>query len=145
MSNPGSVSQKMTRLTVTAAQPIPNAAQTAITWDAPPSDPLEAFDPANPTRLTAKIDKLYLFHTTVIFANSTIGNTRTVLFAKNGQIREGASEQRPPMNGAAEFSISDTFDLIAGDYIEVFAYQDSGAALDTDVVNFGQMHFSIVA
>jgi len=114
----------------TAVQSLTNNTRLAITWQAAQFQTgITWSSGTNPTRLTVTLAGLYLLVMNVKFAN-TAGGRRGCGWRKNG----GATNwdlQNHPANGVDTVSGIELIDLAAGDYIETWAYQNSGGAINT--------------
>lgn len=85
----------------------------------------------NTGRLTAVRPGLHLLDAGVEFAASAGGNERQIAFRLNGTTFIKASKvPRPTAALGSTIGVSTHYRLAAGDYVEVLAYQDSGAALN---------------
>lgn len=84
----------------------------------------------NTSRLTVRTPGNYLIHGQAQFASSAAGTLRTVEILANGAILE--QDRRPPLGGGYGTQCSATTEagLVAGDYVELRAFQDSGGALN---------------
>ena len=116
------------------AQSIPDSTYTALAFDAENYDVKEMHDnTTNNTRITIPADGsgTYLITANVFFAANATG-VRNVRITLNGTTVL-ASGIAVSTGGTTGTSVNATTieQLSAGDYIEVEAYQDSGAALDT--------------
>jgi hypothetical protein len=104
----------------------------------------EAFDTdgfhdnsTNPSRITipAGLGGKYLFTATLRWANNSSG-IRIAYFRINGSgaAADTRAQQFTPLSsGDASHVISDVLDLAAGDYVELFGYQNSGGGLNVGV------------
>lgn len=119
------------RATKTAAQSIPNATWTGVTF------PTEAFDSdafhdlvTNNGRLTVPTGKggYYQLSALIDFAGSVGGSTRGVRMKKNGTVLVLAFV--PPGANDTTITIPYLLNLAATDYVELEVYQDSGGALN---------------
>ncbi len=116
-----------------AVQSIPDAANTAISFDTNVTDigPIHS-TVTNPTRFTAPVAGLYLAVGQVCFAASVAGTFRQIAIFYGGSIPTPLGITTIPPN-AASTAINVTMPMMmaANDYIEFEAYQDSGGALNT--------------
>lgn len=119
-----------------AVQSITSATFTSIIFD------LEKFDTNNQhdnvinnTRLTCVDPGKYLIIGTVDFVNAALGRRNGNIFLNNTTIL--ASDSRDTLGGGFDTVCNPItiFPLIAGDYLELRAYQDSGGAIN--VTNAG--------
>lgn len=130
-----------------AAQSIPNATDTAVSFDAETRDTNNIHDNAtNPSRLTVPAGKggTWRIKAQIRFVPNGTGQ-RYCIIKKNGAT-DLASKYEAGTAGIETFvDVSDEAVLVAGDYIEIFTYQNSGAALNLEggtVVSFAT--FSLV-
>lgn len=87
----------------------------------------------NTSRLTAPVTGLYTLIGCAGLAALGAGTARSVLIRINGTTIV-AHEQVPPVSGGSNptlFNVSALYNLAAGDYAELCAYQDSGGTLNT--------------
>lgn len=114
-----------------AAQPVNHAAHAAISWDAEDYDDDALHNPAsNPARVTIDRAGKYGLAAGVHFAASNIGGYRYARIMKNGVTELVAINVPPSPVAQTIVPLSTTAALAAGDYVEVTAYQDTGAALN---------------
>lgn len=128
-------------------QSVPTSpAETAINWTAEEWDEGGFHNNAvNNTRITvpAGLGGKYTLSVQFSYAPSGVGTARAVRIRKNG-ITLLKSTNRLPAGTSASTDVLfvGTFDLVAGDYLEVLALQDSGANLDvqgSQVLTFAQI------
>lgn len=134
----------------TSAQSISNAAPTALTFGAEDLD--DDMDGAsahstvtNTSRFTANYSGWYLCSGGVCFATDADGR-RGTRWAVNGTAING-SEAFLPAFGTATTSVPSRTMLIfltAGDYVELLAYHEAGAALNTAVTTTQQPHMTVI-
>lgn len=113
-----------------ANQVLENETYTPITFDA------EAWDNnalhstvSNTSRMVAPVNGKYRVTATVAFAGNLTGY-RAINFRVNGSATNRyGSDARTPVNGATTVTTSAEIKLNAGDYVEVWAWQNSGAPL----------------
>lgn len=114
----------------TAVQSLANNARTPIAWQAAAYQTGIAWSAATlPTQITVAVSGLYLLVTSLPFAN-VVGGQRGVGWRKNGEATAW-DLQLQPGNGVDTVNGIELIDLAAGDFIEVYGYQTSGAALST--------------
>ncbi len=109
-------------------------ALSAITWDTFSGDGV-FWDAANPTRLTATATGKYRVGGTLVFAINGTGLRRAAI-RKNGSPIVGLPIASIPASGVVNEAISlgeATIELNQGDYIEMYAAQNSGAAMTLPV------------
>ncbi len=84
------------------------------------------------TRYTAQIPGWYEVHGGVSFAQNATGR-RMVRIDKNaGLVPGGSSAQVAVSGGTMKTNVSVFVSMNVGDYVEVYAYQDSGGSLATN-------------
>jgi hypothetical protein len=140
----GANSEWIARITATAAQSLTNNTVTKITFNTASATPdIDSYDPngwfnnAN-DRIVIGQDGFYNITANVGFAaNAT--SRRLVLIYVNGVQREGVQVPASPA-GTTLLSISTNVYLVATDYVEVYALQQSGGALNT-VISAGVTPF----
>ncbi len=140
----GANSEWISRITATAAQSLTNNTVTKITFNTASATPdIDSYDPngwfnnAN-DRIVIGQDGFYNITANVGFAaNAT--SRRLVLIYVNGVQREGVQVPASPA-GTTLLSISTNVYLVATDYVEVYALQQSGGALNT-VISAGVTPF----
>jgi hypothetical protein len=124
--------------TKTANQSLANVTVTSISFEG--TDILDSngfHDPStNNTRMTIPTGYAgkYLIQGTLEFASNTTGG-REVYIRKNGSTNLQAIQT--DAEGSLTMTISGTFDLAVGDYVEIRAYQSSGGSLDVWATNSG--------
>lgn len=122
------------RVERTAAQPIPNATSTMVSFDSERFDIQDLHNSAaDASRLTAPESGLYEISGGVDWGANATGE-RQIYLLVNGVTP--IARQREPANGASRHaqSLAALFPLVAGDYVQLVASQTSGGPLD--VVNF---------
>lgn len=123
------------RVVRTAVQSIPNAVNTAISWQAEDFDTEDMWNIGSPTRITIATLKKYKLLAVANFA-ANITSFRRAFFQLNGVTVMGITTVDAV--GAAgvgtTFAVLDERLLNPGDFIELIVRQDSGVALD---FNFG--------
>ena len=140
----GANSEWVSRVTATAAQSLANNSLVKITFNTASStpdigsyDPYGWFDNAN-DRIEIGQDGFYNITANVGFASNATSR-RLVLIYVNGNQREGVQVPASPA-GTTLLSISTNVYLVDTDYVEVFALQQSGGALNT-VISAGVTPF----
>lgn len=125
-----------------ASQAVPDATLTAITWPVESYDTDAYHDAVTPSRFTVDLAGKYTVACSVKWDANTAG-TRAVYIAVNGvtATRQGA-DLRPASAGVMNVAV-DCLDLAAGDYVEFFAYQDSGGS--RDIVSLEQCSTAFIA
>lgn len=126
----------------TATQSMTNNTRLAITWQAAAYQTgITWSSGTNPTRITVNVTGLYLLAANIKFAN-VVGGRRGVGWKKNG----GATNwdiQNHPGNGVDTVNGIEIIDLVSGDYIEVFGFQNSGSAINTSGTTEGDVWASL--
>jgi hypothetical protein len=119
------------RAVPTSAQSIPNATYTAVAFASETLDTDNFHDNAtNNTRLTVPtgLGGKYKVCGHFIFAGAT-GGDRSGRIYKNGANSNQSLDQHPASSNFVAVHPELVLSLAAGDYVELFVYQDSGAAL----------------
>jgi hypothetical protein len=140
----GANSEYVARVTATAAQSLTNNTVTKITFNTASATPdIDSYDPngwfnnAN-DRIVIGQDGFYNISANVGFATNATSR-RLVLIYVNGVQREGV-QVTASSAGTTLLSISTNLYLVADDYVEVHALQQSGGALNT-VISAGVTPF----
>lgn len=125
-----------------AAQSIPDSTSTIITYDTEDYDIGSIHSVASNTgRMTIPVggDGYYAINSTILFAPSAVGS-RIARFQKNGTLLIYAQGIVATVSAAqvTTVGIQVTVFLVAGDYIEVVVFQDSGGALNTGASTAGR-------
>lgn len=125
----GDVSFVGARASKNALQAIANNAWTAVSWDVEDFDVGGLFDVATaPTKFTAPSNGYYLVTSTIRFDNTTTTGYRAARILVNGT-GDIALVKHP--GGAGDgIPISQVVYLTAGDYVEIYVWQDSGGSVD---------------
>lgn len=111
------------------AQSIPNATDTALTFDSEKYDTGGFHDAVNPTRLTAPEDGLYAISGHFKVNGMSAGNRLIISVKLNTATPLGY--QSVQSNGSWDaMSFATTARLSAGDYVELICNQSQGAAID---------------
>lgn len=113
----------------TTNQSIPDTTHTAVTWNA------ETYDTAfmhstsvNPSRLTATVAGLYVVTSSAWFSGNAAGYRFSFLY-KNGSQYGQYSEVPSSNTGGVQATIYDEIQCAAGDYLETYVSQTTGAPL----------------
>jgi hypothetical protein len=121
-----------------SAQSIPNNALTALTWDTEVTDNDSAHSTVtNSSRITFQAAGWYHYEALYIAAFNTAGY-RIVAAYKNGALYKPGQRLTPSVSNATDIAASGYIQVVVGDYLEIFVYQSSGAALLTDTTNLGR-------
>ena len=129
------LSPPLAELRQTVTQSLPNAGWTALTFDTEIIDTDGGHSTAtNTSRYVVQTAGWYLLTAGVSFAASATGG-RGLRFAKNGAAQGfGRVFTAPSPMYASDLNTSKRFLCAVGDYLEVQAFQNSGAALNTNYV-----------
>lgn len=138
----------MCKVRQTTTQSIPNVTYTAINWQTEDTDPYNWHSTTNPTRITPTFPGWYRGWHSVGFSNSTAGTYRLsyVLRTSAGGATAGRArrDQKVAPGGYTIRTAGIPFFMPMNgttDYLEVMAYQDTGAAMSTPVGNNTQSEF----
>lgn len=113
----------------TSNQSIASASLTKVQLNAVTFDTHGNFDSTTNYRYTFTVPGIYKVSANLrITANAT--GTRVINIYKNGSVYSS----REQINGTGSYptgiSVSSTISVVAGDYVELYAYQDSGSSLE---------------
>ena len=124
--------------TKTANQQLTNVTQTAVSFDGTDILDTNAFHnpSSNNTRMTIPTgyDGKYLVQAQIQFASSTVGGREVQIYKNGSTILQYFTNEA---EGSLNMSVSGTYPLVAGDYVEIRAYQSSGGNLDIWASNSG--------
>lgn len=139
--------QPSAQMRQTSAQSLSHATFTAITFTTEDYDSHGGHDNAtNPSRYTAPIDGQYELSGGVGFTANASG-FRALVWSKNGTRIAGSQTSAAAIGGGASQPMAARtikVQLVAGDYVELVAYQDSGGgALNTSVSNDEQSSMTV--
>jgi hypothetical protein len=116
-----------------SAQTINNASLTAIEYNAETYDTDNFHDTStNPSRMTIPTGKggYYVLHVMLTYSENS-GGFRDLRFYKNGsELQMLRTAGQPNANALTGMFASYAGNFAAGDYLEVFGYQNSGGSLD---------------
>lgn len=135
----------LARLIQTSAQSLPNNASTPIEFDSATFDTVGGWDPATPSRYNILLDGVYRVGGGVSFFPNGTG-IRTVQYRISGGADEPGTGTSLPGSAALSLRMAargSLLSLTAGQYIEIAAFQNSGAPLNTAVVAVEQSSFDI--
>lgn len=121
------------RIHRTTAQPVPHNTHTAVLWNAETRDTHAFHDLAtNPDRVTIPEgrDGTYELVASGAFATNTTGRRVLSLDMTGTRIEQVALNATSSTGPLAPLISSGPVAMVAGDYFQVLAYQDSGGALD---------------
>ena len=127
-------------------QSLTTATQTALSFDSERWDTDTIHDNStNNSRLTCKTAGLYLIIGQVGYAFSATGVRQTSI-RLNGVTYLAAIATQAPTTGTfpARHIVSTTYPLAVNDYVEVMAYQESGGALNTEVLANAVPEFQMI-
>jgi len=113
----------------TVAQSIPNATPTAILLDATDVD-RDGGHSTNTSWYIANTAGWYQASAVVAFISNATG-ARFAWLQVNGATRKAEAAGPPSSGFETAQNVTDTFFLNVGDYVEAYAYQSSGGALNT--------------
>lgn len=138
----------------TVTQPIPHSSFTALTFTTEDSDNEATashlsgsgmHDPAvNPQRITARTAGTYMLAGAVSFPANTAGRRGCKWTVNGTDVPMSQALQPAPSTGALDLTARVKYvQLVAGDYVELRAFQDSGGALNTAVTSPGGADASV--
>jgi len=122
------------RVRDTVLTQVDSNATAAISYTAVDFNVGAVFDPATPTRMTAPVAGRYLIIATTRW-ESDVDGRRTIALEVNGASQIARSNVSGYWLGTGtplspEQSVQAVYRLKAGDYVEVWAYQDTGSTLN---------------
>lgn len=124
----------------TSAQGVPNLfTGLALSLNTPTFDPYGLWSGGTPTRITPKTAGWYYLTGSCNFSTNTTGN-RVIQFQKNGlgPVTYSISTTQPALNSSSYTTNLNCSGLLqfngTTDYVELWAYQDSGGTLNTTSV-----------
>lgn len=117
------------------AQTLTNNAFTAVTWDTVTTDTYTGWSSGANTKYTAQVAGWYHVTSHVSFANNGTGRRAGGVFLNGSLVKQSQQEVTPSATAAAlpSVPIEHKILLAIGDYIEIQAFQSSGAGLLTPV------------
>ena len=93
-------------------------------------------DENNPTRLTVPVDGKYLIYAWVLW-DTNFNGSRYAGLSVNGVSREAQSSE--PVSIGTSHSVATHANLVAGDYIQLQVFQNSGGTLNVQNASFGMV------
>lgn len=119
------------RASRSTSQSIPDATDTAISFDGVNSDAWACWSAGNATRLTAPLTGRYMAVGNVTFVANGTG-FRSVWIEKDATSTVGRTDMPTALAGSAVWLnvTSQPFDMTQGDYVRLMVRQNSGGALD---------------
>lgn len=132
------------RVTRSTAQSIANATETAISFDTVRWDTDGMWDAANATRLTCQTAGKYLIVGNVRFAGAA-GGYRQAGIKINGTATYLAIDKSSSLDSATvDLNPVAVYDLAAGDFIELYVFQNSGGNLNVEVLANSSPELSMI-
>lgn len=121
----------------TAAVTIPNNRETPITWNSFRFNARSLFDfkdsgtvsTTTGINVQMPVSGIYIFHVQVRWATGTAAGTRKLTLYRNGASVLAQDERRTDQTDAFAQSLMHVGDLLAGDTVSVWAFQDSGISM----------------
>lgn len=127
-----------------AAISVPNNASTALTFDSERWDTDNIHSTAtNTSRLTAQTAGKYIITGHVRFANNVTGRRVLLITLNVAATQIGDNSTSVTANGDGDLTVSTIYNLAVGDFVELYAYQDSGAALNVTAVGNTSPEFAM--
>jgi hypothetical protein len=111
-----------------AAYSVPHSVMSAVPMDTIESDNDTMFSAVN-GRLVCKTAGVYAISGGLLISGSSSGNWRMGALAVNGVIKAEQPIGNFIASGISRCSLTTIIELAVGDYVELFAYQDSGGPL----------------
>lgn len=117
-------------LTTSVDVNIPNNANTAIAWNTKTFDTANYYNAGSPTKLTAPATGLYVVQATVGWNGGSAVGLRLIFLAVNAVTNNRIAMDRLDTPPSTTFFQNSTtlLSLTAGDFVEVYAFQTSGAS-----------------
>lgn len=116
-----------------ATQSIPNNATAYLLFDSETYDTSGVHDSTNKTRLVCKTPGLYAISGLVVFAAvNTTGVREARLRVNRSYDIDVADDIHPSASASSVVKLSTQAMLQAGDYVEVYVYQNSGGSLNSN-------------
>jgi hypothetical protein len=109
-------------------QNVPNSAETAASFDTERFDTDNMWVPGTPARITIQTAGVYLIVGMLRYDVSATGDREARLLL-NGSNYLGQVKTRASSAGVAKMQVSALSKLAANDYVQLMAFQDSGAAV----------------
>lgn len=116
---------------VSAAQSIPSAVNTKVQFNNVVFDINNEYDETTNYRFTAAVEGYYMLYSQIRFDTTVTASVAAILVTKNGgtNFLEGRAKT---LDSFVPISVSGVIQLDAGEYIEIYAYQSTGAAINID-------------
>jgi hypothetical protein len=115
-----------------ANQSVPNNAFGPIqSFDAEFYDPQSMHSPASPTKLSAPVSGIYLITAEITWDISAAGTVRAAWVISNSSGFLQSDFRSPVTGNGTTNNLSIPFLLNAGEYVEIYVFQDSGGPLNT--------------
>jgi hypothetical protein len=121
-------------LSQNVAQSLPNNSLTAVAWDT------EGYDSdgthstvTNTTRITFITPGWYQYDGAITFDANTTGYRLAAAYKNAVTYKTGG--RLPPSSSQTSIPVSGSMSVVAGDYLEIYALQSSGGALNTFTSN----------
>lgn len=118
------------RAYVGSNQSIGTGAATKVQYNTKSYDITNKFDSITDYRYRPKISGVYVIRAQVLWNTSAAAYTHTLQIYKNGSAVSSDVKQQTFVAGTITQEVSDSLQLTADDYIEVFATQNSGGSLN---------------
>lgn len=113
-----------------ANQSLPNATSTKVTLDTELYDTNSNYDPTTNYRYTAPVSGFYSFRGSCGVSNINPGVVVAYLYKNGAAVKTGNLSYGTGGNDVGSVVVGD-IQLVSGDYIELYAYQSSGGAKNT--------------
>lgn len=118
----------------TTTQSIPNGNSTLISWDADLTDPQQMHSAsAAPTAVYVKTPGLYRVTAQVQFAANATGERRLTIAVDGSSVNAYTSSAGGSAGSPTTVNVSNIVSCSSGSYVGVFAFQNSGGALNIDL------------
>jgi hypothetical protein len=122
-------------------QSIPHDSSTAVTFDVEDFDTDTMHDNAvNQSRITINTAGIYIISGLVGFAPTAGGGVREASIRKNGASTYLSLAKYVALTSTENFvQVAVIANLAVNDYVELYAYQSSGGAINTDSLNLSRL------
>lgn len=135
------------RASNSTGESIPSGALTPLTYDTVSFNVGALYSTSSTDRLTAPVAGKYLMIATARWDNNTAGR-RLLFFQLNGSNANQLARDSVSPNNSSTFgpeqNVETVYQLAAGDYVQVIAYQDSGSTLSVEYDGLAGPTFSMI-
>lgn len=135
------------RASLAATQSIADSTQVKVNWDTEDYDTHAVMDIATNDRWTCPVAGKYTVKSLIEFSANATGQRAVTLYKNGSAYAELGNIPQATAGASARVGGSTDIDLVAGDYLEIFVFQNSGGSLSigTNGVQFSHISISRVA